>query len=46
MDGEGLAGPSRGGGRPLEADLDIAGGAASGVRVALGVSSWNGRRRP
>ena len=31
---------------PLEGDLVIAGGAASRVRVALGVSSWNGGRRP
>jgi len=44
--GEGLASPSGGGGPPLEADLVIAGGATSEVRVALGVSSWNGGRRP
>ena len=37
--GEGLAAPSGGGGPPLEADLVIAGGAASGV------ASWNGWRR-
>jgi len=44
--GEGLGSPS-GGERPLlEADLVMAGGAAMVVRVALGVSSWNGRRRP
>jgi len=38
--------PPQGGGPLLEADLDIAGGAASGVRVALGVSCWKGGRRP
>jgi len=44
--GEWLASPSGGGGPPLEADLVMAGGAAIVVRVALGVSSWNGGRRP
>jgi len=38
--------PSHGGGPSLEADLVIADRAASEVRVALGVSSWNGGRRP
>ena len=45
MAGEGLASPSGGGGPPLQADLVMAGGAAVVVRVALGVLSWNGRRR-
>jgi len=44
--GEGLASPSRGGRQPMEADLVMAGGAAVVVGAGLGVSSWNGGRRP
>ena len=44
--GRGVASLTAGGRPPLEADLVIAGGAARVVRVAHGVSSWNGGRRP
>jgi len=42
--GEGVAAPSGGNRAPLEADLDMAGRTAGVVRVALGISSWNGGR--